>query len=62
MKNNLKDRREDGGWLQKEFAEKMGISVSHLSMLESGKRIPSLKLALKIANVFDLHIEGIWTK
>lgn len=33
---------------QREFAERIGVSRSYLSMLISGSKIPSLKIATKI--------------
>lgn len=42
------------GWTQKELAEIVGISRSHLSEIESGKKSPSLEVLNKIAVSFDL--------
>ena len=40
----LRERR----MTQREFAERIGVSRSYLSMLISGSKIPSLKIATKI--------------
>ncbi|MCK4609485.1 MAG: helix-turn-helix domain-containing protein [Gammaproteobacteria bacterium] len=61
MKSNLKEFRIHYSWQQGEFAKKIGISKSHMCMLESGKRIPSLDLAFKIADVFCVNIGDIWS-
>jgi transcriptional regulator with XRE-family HTH domain len=42
------------GWTQKDLAESVGISRSHLSEIESGKKTPSLEVLSKIAASFDL--------
>jgi putative transcriptional regulator len=62
MQINLKHYRVHFGYKQKEFAEIIGVSVSHMCMLESGKRTPSLELAYKISDKFDLSVEDIWVK
>jgi putative transcriptional regulator len=62
MKSNLKERRIHGGWKQSEFAKKIGVSVSHLSLLEKDKRTPSLALAFKIAETFGIWVEAIWSE
>ena len=62
MKCKLKEYREHDLHKQKEFADFVGISVSHLSLIENNKRTPSLELAFKIADVFCLQAEDIWVK
>lgn len=62
MKSYVKHYREHFECKQQEFADKVGISVSHLSLIENDKRLPSLELAYRIAHEFDLHIEDIWAK
>lgn len=44
---------------QKELAEKLEISKSHLSEIESGKKIPSLALLEKYSQVFDIPLSSI---
>ena len=61
MENRLKEFREDK-WKQGEFADHIGISISHLSLIESGKRTPSLEVALDIAEALDLCVGEIWSK
>lgn len=45
---------------QHEAAEKLGISKSYLSEIESGKKIPNTELIGKYARVFDLPVSSIW--
>lgn len=40
-------------------AEKLGISKSHLSEIESGKKKPSLDLLEKYGQVFDVPLSSI---
>jgi len=44
---------------QKELAEKLGISKSHLSEIESGKKNPTLPLLERYAEVFDVPVSSI---
>lgn len=44
---------------QKELAEKLGISNSHLSEIESGKKAPSLELLGKYAKFFKMPTSDI---
>lgn len=37
-----------------EMAQKIGLSQSYLSELESGKKMPSLEIIEKYANVFEM--------
>ncbi|WP_295394428.1 helix-turn-helix transcriptional regulator [uncultured Thiodictyon sp.] len=44
---------------QKDLAEKLEISTSHLSEIESGKKSPTLSLLERYANVFNIPISSI---
>ncbi|MBB6241251.1 helix-turn-helix transcriptional regulator [Rhodanobacter sp. MP1X3] len=50
----LKTVREVHQIRQADLAEKLGISKSHLSELESGKKGVSVELLKKYANIFDV--------
>lgn len=45
---------------QREAAEKLEISNSYLSEIESGKKIPNTELIERYARVFDLPVSSIW--
>lgn len=42
-----------GNETQQKFSERLGINRSTLSLLETGKQMPSLEILNKICNVFD---------
>jgi ribosome-binding protein aMBF1 (putative translation factor) len=42
--------RKERGWSQKALAHTLDISVSYLSQIEMGKRIPSAKLTRQLAS------------
>ncbi|MFB2768076.1 helix-turn-helix transcriptional regulator [Pelatocladus sp. BLCC-F211] len=44
---------------QKELAEKLGISKSYLSEIESGKKIPTLDLLNRYSEFFDIPVSSI---
>ncbi len=60
MKNKLAEIRKDNEITQSELATIMSVSRNTISSLETGKYNPSLKLAHKIAEYFDLDIEEIF--
>ncbi len=60
MKTQIRELRKKQGWTQGELAEKTGVSRQTINYLENGKYVPSLKLALKIAKLFQVPIEAIF--
>lgn len=61
MENRLKALRTERNWSQGDLAEKLDVSRQTVNSLERGKYDPSLPLAFKIADVFGLAIEQIFT-
>ena len=62
MKNRLKVLRAERDWSQSDLAEQLGISRQSVNAIETGKYDPSLPLAFKIADLFQLTIEQIFLK
>jgi putative transcriptional regulator len=61
MKNSLRELRAKQGWSQADLAEKLGVSRQTINAIETEKYDPSLPLAFKIAEVFNMKIEDIFT-
>jgi DNA-binding XRE family transcriptional regulator len=61
MTNGAKQLRKMFEPTQRQVAKKLGISDSHLSLLASGKRVPSLTLAAKIHKSLGIPVEA-WTR
>jgi putative transcriptional regulator len=61
MKNLLRDLRAQRGWSQADLAEKLDVSRQTVNAIETEKYDPSLPLAFKIAQVFNMKIEDIFT-
>ena len=52
----IKVLRTAAGISQKNFAQKLGISSSYLSLIESGEREPSVALLRQISRLLDIPI------
>ncbi|MCG2841868.1 helix-turn-helix transcriptional regulator [Sandaracinobacter sp. RS1-74] len=61
MINRLKALRAERGWSQQELAERLDISRQSVIAIETGRYDPSLPLAFRIAELFQLSIEDIFT-
>lgn len=46
---------------QQQLAEKTGVSRQTIIAIEAGKYSPSLELAFKIANAFDVKIDQVFS-
>jgi transcriptional regulator with XRE-family HTH domain len=51
----LKARREALGLTQGSLATKLGINAAYVSLIESGRRKPSLRLVARLADVLGLN-------
>ncbi len=60
MKNRLKVLRAERDWTQGDLAEALEISRQSVNAIETGKYDPSLPLAFKIADLFDMTIEDVF--
>lgn len=60
MKNRLRELRAKLGWSQAELAERLEVSRQTINAIETEKYDPSLPLAFKIAELFNLSIEKIF--
>ena len=62
MKNRIRVLRAEKGWSQAELAEKVGVSRNSLNAVENDKFDPSLPLAFRIAELFELRIEDVFLR
>jgi len=60
VKNKLKVLRAEQDWSQADLAEKLDVSRQTVNAIETGKYDPSLPLAFKIAELFEMKIEEIF--
>ncbi len=61
MKNRLRELRAARDWSQADLAEKLRVSRQTVNALETEKYDPSLPLAFKIAKLFKLSIEEVFS-
>lgn len=61
MNNRLRALRAEREWSQARLAEVLDVSRQTVNAIETGKYDPSLPLAFKIARVFALPIESIFS-
>lgn len=61
IRNKLKEYRARENMTQGELAERVGVRRETIGNLEKGRYNPSLVLAWRIAKVFGVPIEEIFT-
>lgn len=49
--------REEKGWSQEAFAEKIGLSVTYTGMIERGEKVPKLETFIRIANALEVSAD-----
>jgi len=62
VKNRLRVLRAEREWSQQDLAERLGVSRQSVNAIETGKYDPSLPLAFRIADLFELAIEEIFLR
>jgi transcriptional regulator with XRE-family HTH domain len=55
----LRDRRAALRLTQRSLAEKLGVEATHLALIEGGRRKPSLKLVVRIADSLGLNRQDV---
>ncbi|GAA4003434.1 helix-turn-helix transcriptional regulator [Deinococcus rubellus] len=61
MKNRIKVLRAEHNLTQADLADKLDVSRQTVNALETGKYDPSLPLAFKLARLFGMKIEDIFS-
>lgn len=61
LENRLRVLRAERGWSQAELGGRLEVSRQAVNAIETGKHDPSLPLAFRIARLFELPIEEIFT-
>jgi putative transcriptional regulator len=62
IQNNLRTLRFHAGEMtQQELADKIGVSRQTIVAIEKGNYSPSLELAFRIAQVFKVPLEEVFT-
>ncbi len=61
MDNRLRILRAENNWSQADLATRLAVSRQSVNAIETGKYDPSLPLAFRIAELFGVPIEAIFT-
>jgi putative transcriptional regulator len=61
VRNRLRVLRAERDWTQADLAEKLEVSRQTVNALETGKYDPSLPLAFRIARLFGVRIEDVFS-
>ncbi|MDD5126862.1 MAG: helix-turn-helix transcriptional regulator [Dehalococcoidales bacterium] len=61
MKNKLKVYRAMRDYTQEALAQQLGVTRQTIVSIENGKYDPSIRLAFKIAALFQVKIEDVFT-
>ena len=61
MKTKIKKMRVGKDLTQQQLADLVGVRRETIVFLESGRYVPSLRLAYDVARVFSLPIEDIFS-
>ena len=63
IRNDIRRLRfEHGEMTHQELADRVGCTRQTIIMLEQGRYVPSLALALQIGEVFAMPVEKIFTR
>lgn len=58
--SKVKELRKEQGYTQELLAQKLSVSRQTIIAIEKGGYEPTLSLAFKIANVFQVRIEDVF--
>jgi putative transcriptional regulator len=61
LRNRVRELRLDRGWSQAELAVKLEVSRQSVNAIETGRYDPSLPLAFRVARLFGVNIEGVFS-
>lgn len=59
-KCSVKHYRTYAGISQRALAQMAGTSASTICEIESGKRLPNVLLAIRIAHILEVTVEDLW--
>lgn len=61
IENCIRELRKRDGLTQQELADQCGCTRQTIIALEQGRYVPSLSLAMRIAGIFGLQVERVFT-
>lgn len=61
LKNTLKVQRAMRDWTQADLAERAGVTRKSVNAIETGKMVPSVLLALRLARALEVSVETLFS-
>src|SRR5262245_38618733 len=61
-RSRLSELRKQRGWSQAALAERTGVSRAEVSALETGRIVPSVLVALRLAEALETPVERLYAK
>jgi putative transcriptional regulator len=61
IQTKLASERSRAGYTQEELAERVGVTRQTIIAIEKGNYAPSVALALKLAKVFHIRVEDLFS-
>jgi len=59
--NRIQPPRTERGWSRQQLADRLGVHYQTIGYLERGEYAPSLHLSLRIAELFGLPVDAIFS-
>lgn len=59
LPENLRTLRKGKGWSQTEFAKKIGVHLTHVSRIETGKYLPTIDFVVRAASALGISIDEL---
>jgi DNA-binding XRE family transcriptional regulator len=59
--NRIQLLRTERGWSRQQLADRLGVHYQTIGYLERGEYSPSLYLSLRIAQIFGLPVDAIFS-
>lgn len=56
---NMRALRKAAGWSQSDLAERIGVHLTHVSRVETGKYTPGLDFVVKAAKAFGVSVDQL---
>ncbi len=60
LTNFVREQRKRRGMTQKDLAFAVGVSRQSIISIERGRYVPSLPLALQLAELFECHVDELF--
>jgi putative transcriptional regulator len=61
VRNRIASLRAERAWTQADLARRIGVSRQSVNAIETGRFDPSLPVAFRLARLFGLRIEDVFS-